>query len=181
MKHCWLNLMTWSQARTNLRKLIIQTFQTTGRRVVYEELIENIGIPSFEIDLMLCQIGAKDYQLGRARADTVVTRRNELLPRDGYFNFRLNSKKLSPDQDREQFYEKELALCCKEFGVQLKPGCIQLELWEEKPKNLIPLEEFEKRRPGSLKHLKHSGRRYRQALPPKSAKKGMKKLRQKKE
>lgn len=159
--------MTWSQARTALRKLIIQIFQSTGRRVVYEDLIEDTGIKSFEMDLLLCQIGAKDYQLGRARADTVVTRRNELLPRGGYFNFRLNSKRLSPDQDRKQFYEDELALCCQEFNVQLKPGCIQLELLEEKPKNLIPLEEFEKRKPGALRHLKHSGKRYRQALPPK--------------
>lgn len=181
MKHCWLNLRTWAQARKDLRDLIIQTFQITKRRVVYEDLSENTDIPPYALDFMLCQIAAKDYQLGRARADTVVTRRNELLPRDGYFNFRLNSKKLSLDQDREQFYENELALCCQEFGVQLKPGAIQLELWEEKPRNLIPLDEMEKRSPGILKQLKHSGRHYRQALPPKTTKKEKKKLRQKKE
>lgn len=170
MKHGWPDLMSWSQVRTSLRNQIIQTFQSTGRRVVYEDLIENTNIQSFEMDLMLCQIGAIDYQLGRARADTVVTRRNELLPRDGYFNFRLNLKKLSPGQDWKEFYEAELALCCQEFGVQLKPGCIQLALWQEKPRNLIPLDEMEKRSPGTLNQLKHSGKRYRQALPPRDPK-----------
>lgn len=172
--------MTWSQARSYLRDQIIRIFTETRRRVVYEDLAEYTGIPPYAMDVMLCQNAALDYKLGRARIDSAVTRRNKLMPEDGYFNFRLNSRKLSPGQNRKEFYEAELALCCKEFGVELKPGCIQLELWEEKPKNLIPLTEIEKRSPGILKHLKHSGKRYRQALPPKTAKKEIKKSREKK-
>lgn len=181
MKHNWLNMMTWSQARSYLRDQIIRIFKETRRRVVYEDLAEYTGIPPYAMDVMLCQNAAIDYKLGRARIDSAVTRRNKLIPEDGYFNFRLNLQRLSPDQDRKEFYEAELALCCQEFGVKLKPGCIQLELWEEKPKNLIPLDEMEKRNPGILKRLKHSGKRYRQALPPKTSKKEIKKSREKKQ
>ena len=168
MKHNWLNMMTWSQARSYLRDQIIRIFTETKRRVVYEDLAEYTGIPPYAMDVMLCQNAALDYKLGRARTDTPVTRRNKLMPQDGYFKFRLNLQRLSPDQDWEEFYEAELALCCQEFGVELKPGSIQLELWQEKPKNLIPLDEFEKRNPGILKQLKHSAKRYRQALPKKT-------------
>jgi hypothetical protein len=165
MQHNWLNSMTWSEARSILRSKIVHDFQSTKRRVVYEDLLIDTKIPSYALDLLLCQIGAKDYQLGRARADSVVTRRNKLMPENGYFFFRLNLKKLSPDQDWEKFYEAELTLCCHEFGVELKPACVQLELGDGTWKKLIPLEEIEKRNPGLIKKLTHSGKRYSQAQP----------------
>lgn len=167
MKHNWLNMMTWSQARSYLRDQIIRIFKETKRRVVYEDLSEYTGIPPYAMDVMLCQNAALDYKLGRARADSAVTRRNKLIPEDGYFKFRLNLQRLSPEQDWEEFHEAELALCCQEYGVDLKPGCLQLELWNGSERNLIPLKEIEKRSPDMLRSLKHSGKRYRQALPPK--------------
>lgn len=168
MEHNWLNMMTWSQARSYLRDQIIHDFQATQSRVVYEDLSDKTGIPPYAMDVMLCQNAALDYKLGRARTDTPVTRRNKLMPEDGYFNFRLNLKRLLPGQDWEEFYEMELALCCKEFGVELRPGCLQLELWDGSVPKLIPLKEMEKRRPDMLKNLRHSGKHYREALPPKS-------------